>query len=65
MTIDATAAAEMLASHKRERLRWKSFYSSDAMISLLGFVLLAGTWEAAVYLFKIPDFILPAPSRPS
>jgi NitT/TauT family transport system permease protein len=62
MTIDATAAAEMPASRKREPLRWKSFYSSDAMISLLGFLLLACIWEAAVRLFRVPDFILPAPS---
>lgn len=62
MTVDATATAELPTSHKRERLRWKSLCSSDTMISFLGFVLLACAWEAAVYFFKIPDFILPAPS---
>jgi NitT/TauT family transport system permease protein len=62
MAIDASAAAEILASRKRERLRWKAFTSSDTLISFLGFVLLACVWEAAVYLFAIPDFILPAPS---
>lgn len=62
MAIDASAAAEILASRKRERLRWKAFTSSDTLVSFLGFVLLASVWEAAVYLFAIPDFILPAPS---
>lgn len=62
MAIDASAAAEILASRKRERLRWKAFTNSDTLVSLLGFVLLACIWEAAVYLFAIPDFILPAPS---
>jgi NitT/TauT family transport system permease protein len=62
MAIDASAAAEILASRKRERLRWKALYSSDTLISFLGFILLACVWEAAVYVFAIPDFILPAPS---
>ncbi|MEH2508921.1 NitT/TauT family transport system permease protein [Nitrobacteraceae bacterium AZCC 1564] len=62
MAIDASAAAEIPASRKRHRLRWKAFFSSDTLVSFLGFVLLACVWELAVYLFKIPDFILPAPS---
>jgi len=62
MAIDASAAAEILASRKRHRLQWKAFASSDTLISFLGFVLLACVWEAAVYVFAIPDFILPAPS---
>lgn len=62
MAIDASAAAEILESRKRHRLQWKAFASSDTLISFLGFVLLACVWEAAVYLFAIPDFILPAPS---
>ena len=62
MAIDASAAAEILASRKRERLRWKAFTNSDTLVSFLGFVVFACVWEAAVYLFAIPDFILPAPS---
>lgn len=62
MAIDASAATEIMASRKRHRLQWKAFASSDTLVSFLGFLLLAGVWEAAVYLFKIPDFILPAPS---
>lgn len=62
MAIDASAAAEILASRKRHRLQWKAFFSSDTLVSFLGFLLLACVWELAVYLFKIPDFILPAPS---
>jgi NitT/TauT family transport system permease protein len=58
MTIDATAAEKILVSRKRERLRW----SSDILISFVGFVLLACVWELAVYFFKIPDYVLPAPS---
>jgi NitT/TauT family transport system permease protein len=59
MTIDATAATKILASRKRQR--WITS-SSDSLISLIGFVLLACAWELAVYLFEIPDYILPAPS---
>jgi NitT/TauT family transport system permease protein len=62
MSVEAAAEAEIVSSRGRERLRSKSFYGSDSLISFLGFLLLAGVWEAAVYLFQIPDFILPAPS---
>ncbi|MEP9366724.1 ABC transporter permease [Xanthobacter sp. VNH20] len=62
MSLDATAAAEILASRKRERLRWLSVSTTDSLISFGGFVMLALIWELAVDLFKIPDFILPAPS---
>ncbi len=62
MAIDAPAAADIMASRKRHRLQWKALASSDTLVSFLGFVLFACVWEAAVYLFQIPDFILPAPS---
>jgi NitT/TauT family transport system permease protein len=62
MTIDATAATKMLASRKRKRPRWITSSSSDSLISLIGFVVLACAWELAVYLFEIPGYILPAPS---
>ena len=52
MAIDASAAAEILASRKRQRLQWKALYSSDTLISFMGFVLLACMWEVAVYLFE-------------
>lgn len=35
---------------------------SDAAISMLGFLLFIGLWEAAVTIFAVPDFVLPAPS---
>jgi NitT/TauT family transport system permease protein len=60
MTIDATAATKSVASRKRRR--WIAKSSSDNLISLMGFVVLVCAWECAIYLFEIPDYILPAPS---
>ncbi|MFG1461981.1 ABC transporter permease [Xanthobacter sp. DSM 24535] len=62
MSLDATAAAEIIASRKRERLRWLSVSSTDSLISFGGFAMLVLIWEVSVNLFKVPDFILPAPS---
>lgn len=62
MTIDASAATEIIALRRRERLKWLTVSRADSLISLGGFLLLAAAWEAAVLLFAIPDFILPAPS---
>ena len=60
MTIDAAAATKSVASRKRRR--WIAKSSSDNLISLIGFVVLVCAWECAIYLFEIPDYILPAPS---
>lgn len=62
MSLDASAAAEIIASRKRERLRWLSVSSTDSLISFGGFAMLVLIWEVSVKLFKVPDFILPAPS---
>jgi NitT/TauT family transport system permease protein len=62
MTIDAAAPAEIPDSRPRKRSRWLAVYGSDTSISFAGFLLLACLWELAVYLFKIPDYVLPAPS---
>jgi NitT/TauT family transport system permease protein len=62
MTIDAASATKIVAARKRERLRWAAISGSDYFISLAGFILLAGVWEGSVWLFAIPDYILPAPS---
>jgi NitT/TauT family transport system permease protein len=62
MTIDAAAATKSVASRKRKRRNWITSSSSDNLISLIGFVLLVCAWELAIYLFEIPDYILPAPS---
>jgi NitT/TauT family transport system permease protein len=62
MTIDATSAINIVAARKRERLRWASVSGSDYFISFAGFILLASMWEVSIWLFKIPDYILPAPS---
>jgi NitT/TauT family transport system permease protein len=62
MTIDAADAPKNVASPKRKRRRWIGSSGSDNLISLIGFLLLVCAWELAVYLFEIPDYILPAPS---
>jgi len=62
MTIDAADATKGVASPKRKRRRWIISSGSDNLISLIGFLLLVCAWELAVYLFEIPDYILPAPS---
>ncbi|WP_454918907.1 ABC transporter permease [Xanthobacter sediminis] len=62
MSIDATAAGEIIATRKRERLRWLTVSRTDSLISFAGFLGLMAIWEAAVYIFAIPNFILPPPS---
>jgi NitT/TauT family transport system permease protein len=62
MTIDAAGATKSVVSPGRKRRRWIGSSSSDNLISLFGFVLLVCAWELAIYLFAIPDYILPAPS---
>ena len=62
MTVDAAAPAKILDSRKHRRSRWLAVYRSDTSISFAGFLLLACLWELAVYVFKIPDYVLPAPS---
>jgi len=62
MTIDAVDATKGVASRGRKRSRWILASGSDNLISLIGFLLLVCAWELAVYLFEIPDYILPAPS---
>jgi NitT/TauT family transport system permease protein len=62
MTIDVTSATTIVAARKRERLRWANVSGSDYLISCAGFILLTGLWEASIWLFKVPDYILPAPS---
>jgi NitT/TauT family transport system permease protein len=62
MTIDAAGATKSVVSPGQKRRRWIGSSSSDNLISLFGFVLLVCAWELAIYLFAIPDYILPAPS---
>jgi ABC-type nitrate/sulfonate/bicarbonate transport system permease component len=59
MTIDAAGATKSVVSPGRKRRRWIGSSSSDNLISLFGFVLLVCAWELAIYLFAIPDYILP------
>src|SRR5882757_1529037 len=60
MTIDAADATRSVTSPKRKG--WIASSGSDNLISLIGFLLLVCAWELAIYLFEIPDYILPAPS---
>jgi NitT/TauT family transport system permease protein len=62
MTIDAVDVTKGVASGRRKRSRWIISSGSDNLISLIGFLLLVCAWELAIYLFEIPDYILPAPS---
>lgn len=62
MAIDAADATKSVTSRKRKRRRWITSSGSDNLISLIGFLLLVCAWELAIYVFEIPDYILPAPS---
>ena len=60
MAMDAAAETKSVAPRKRKGWLVKS--GSDNLISLIGFAVLVCAWELAIYLFEIPDYILPAPS---
>jgi NitT/TauT family transport system permease protein len=62
MTLDAADTTQGVTSRERKRRRRIISSGSDNLISLIGFLLLVCAWELAVYLFEIPDYILPAPS---
>src|ERR1700709_454876 len=60
MAMDAAAETKSVAPRKRKG--WLLQSGSDNLISLIGFAVLVCAWELAIYLFEIPDYILPAPS---
>lgn len=63
MNIDAASAVEIVATRKRERLRWIDVSQSDAFISFIGFVVASCVWELIIRVFEVPNYILPAPSE--
>ena len=62
MTIDAASATRIVEQRKRQRLRWSNISRSDYVISLAGFAVLTCIWEALIWAFDVPNYVLPAPS---